>query len=239
MQNKTIGLIGGIGWASTLEYYRLMNEAVTARMGPAHSARIILFSLNQFDFTSRAAEASPDAIAAFLIEEGRRLKTAGADFFLLCANGAHRFAPAVVPNIGLPFLSIVDETAKRVRLSGFKKVGLLGVKQTMSGDFYQTALARFGVQTVTPDSADQHTVHEIIYSELVHNRVTENSRAVFVKIIEQLMLDGAEAIILGCTEIPLLIRQEDVDVPLFNTTEIHCDAAVRFAFDDERSAGSD
>lgn len=231
VQIKTIGMIGGIGWASTLEYYRLLNEAVTARMGPAHSARIILFSLNQYDFTSRAAEDTPAAIEAFLIAEGRGLKTAGADFFLLCANGAHRFAPAVVPDIGLPFLSIVEETAKRVQASGIKKVGLLGVKQTMSGDFYQNALANLGVQTVTPNLADQHTVHDIIYAELVHNRVTENSRAVFVQIIGQLIADGAEAIILGCTEIPLLIRQEDVDVPVFNTTEIHCDAAVRYAFE--------
>jgi aspartate racemase len=231
VQIKTIGLIGGIGWASTLEYYRLLNEAVTARMGAAHSARIIVFSMNQFDFTSRAVRASPDAIEAFLIDAGGRLKTAGADFFLLCANGAHRFAPAVVPNIGLPFLSMVEETAKRVRISGLKKVGLLGVKQTMSGNFYQDALAGFGVQTVTPNTADQHTVHKIIYSELVHNTVTEHSRAIFVKIIRQLILDGAEAIILGCTEIPLLIRQEDVDVPVFNTTEIHCDAAVQFAFE--------
>lgn len=230
VQIKTIGLIGGIGWASSLEYYRLINEAVTARMGPAHSARIILVSLNQFDFTSRAAEESPAAIEAFLMETGDRLKTAGADFFLLCANGAHRYAPAVVPNIDLPFVSIVDETAKQVQLSGVKKVGLLGVKQTMSGNFYQNALANLGVTAVTPHAADQHTVHEIIYSELVHNRVSENSRTVFVKIIDQLIADGAEAIILGCTEIPLLIRPEDVAVPVFNTTEIHCDAAVRFAF---------
>lgn len=231
MQSKTIGLIGGIGWASTLEYYRLINEAVMVCMGPSHSARIILLSLNQFDFTSRAAQSTSHAIDDFLVEEGLRLKAAGADFFLLCANGAHRFAANVVPKVGLPFISIVEETAKRVQISGIKKVGLLGVKPTMSGNFYHSNLANFGVDTLTPSAEDQDIVHNLIYNELVHNIVTDKSREIFVKIINKLIIDGAEAIILGCTEIPLLIRQKDVDIPLFNTTEIHCKAAVKFAFD--------
>jgi aspartate racemase len=239
VQSKTIGLIGGIGWASTLEYYRLINEAVVARMGPSHSAKIILISLNQFDFTSRAAQGTSHAIAEFLIAEGTRLKAAGADFFLLCANGAHRFVPAVVPQIGLPFISIVEETAKQVRLSGIKRVGLLGVKQTMSGNFYHTSLAKVGVETLIPDPEDQEIVHQIIYAELVHNRVTETSREIFVKIINKLVQEGAEAIILGCTEIPLLIRQQDVGVPVFNTTEIHCDAAVKCAFGAQRCTDSE
>jgi len=231
VQSKTIGLIGGIGWASTLEYYRLINEAVMVCMGPSHSARIILLSLNQFDFTSRAAQISSHAIDDFLVEEGLRLKAAGADFFLLCANGAHRFAGAVVPKVGLPFISIVEETARRVQLSGVKKVGLLGVKQTMSGNFYHSNLANFGVETLTPAAEDQDIVHDIIYAELVRNIVTEKSRDILITIINKLILEGVQAIILGCTEIPLLIRQKDVDIPLFNTTEIHCEAAVRFAFD--------
>lgn len=230
MQSRTIGLIGGIGWASTAEYYRIINELTVARMGRAHSARIALISMNQFDFTSRAADSDPRSIEQFLIDEGLRLKAAGADFFLLCANGAHRFAPAVVPKIGMPLLSIVDETAKRVQASGIRKVGLLGVKQTMSGRFYHDRLADCGIEVVTPPVADQDVIHDIIYAELIHNEITEKSRAVFLDIIEGLAMAGAEGVILGCTEIPLLIHQQDVDFPVFNTTEIHCNAAVDFAF---------
>ena len=232
MQHKTIGLIGGIGWASTLEYYRLLNEMLVARLGPAHSARIMLVSIDQADFVAHAAQADSHAIEQFLVKEGQRLQGMGADFFLLCANGAHRFAPAVVPRIGLPFISIVEETAKRVQQSGVRKVGLLGVKQTMAGRFYHDALERFGIATVTPDAADQEVVHDIIYTELVQNIVTDASRNIFLAIIEKLRLQGAQGVILGCTEIPLLVKSGDVDLPLFNTTEIHCEAAVAFAIED-------
>ena len=229
MQHKTIGLIGGIGWASTLEYYRLLNEMLVARLGPAHSARIMLVSIDQADFVAHAAQADSHAIEQFLVKEGQRLQGMGADFFLLCANGAHRFAPAVVPRIGLPFISIVEETAKRVQQSGVRKVGLLGVKQTMAGRFYHDALERFGIATVTPDAADQEVVHDIIYTELVQNIVTDASRNIFLAIIEKLRLQGAQGVILGCTEIPLLVNPGEFDLPLFNTTAIHCEAAVAFA----------
>ncbi|PKV43868.1 MULTISPECIES: amino acid racemase [unclassified Janthinobacterium] len=232
MQNKTIGLIGGIGWASTLEYYRLLNEMLVARIGPAHSARILLVSIDQADFVAHASQPDSHAIEQFLVGEGQRLQGMGADFFLLCANGAHRFAPAVVPQIGLPFISIVEETAKRVQQSGAHKVGLLGVKQTMGGRFYHQALEQCGIATVTPDAADQEIVHDIIYKELVQNIFTDASREIFLGIIEKLRLQGVQGVILGCTEIPLLIRQGDVDLPLFNTTEIHCEAAVAFAVAD-------
>ncbi|MGK5015556.1 aspartate/glutamate racemase family protein [Janthinobacterium sp. HLS12-2] len=232
MQNKTIGLIGGIGWASTLEYYRLLNEMLVARIGPAHSARILLVSIDQADFVAHASQPDSHAIEQFLVGEGQRLQGMGADFFLLCANGAHRFAPAVVPQIGLPFISIVEETAKRVQQSGAHKVGLLGVKQTMGGRFYHQALEKCGIATVTPDAADQEIIHDIIYKELVQNIFTDASREIFLGIIEKLRLQGVQGVILGCTEIPLLIRQVDVDLPLFNTTEIHCEAAVSFAVAD-------
>lgn len=232
VQNKTIGLIGGIGWASTLEYYRLLNEMLVARIGPAHSARILLVSIDQADFVAHASQPDSHAIEQFLVGEGQRLQGMGADFFLLCANGAHRFAPAVVPQIGLPFISIVEETAKRVQQSGAHKVGLLGVKQTMGGRFYHQALEQCGIATVTPDAADQEIVHDIIYKELVQNIFTDASREIFLGIIEKLRLQGVQGVILGCTEIPLLIRQGDVDLPLFNTTEIHCEAAVAFAVAD-------
>ena len=232
VQHKTIGLIGGIGWASTLEYYRLLNEMLVARIGPAHSARIMLVSIDQADFVAHAAQADSHAIEQFLVKEGQRLQGMGADFFLLCANGAHRFAPAVVPRIGLPFISIVEETAKRVQQSGVRKVGLLGVKQTMAGRFYHDALAQRGIATVTPDAADQEVVHDIIYKELVQNIVTDASRNIFLGIIEKLRLQGVQGVILGCTEIPLLVKFGDIDLLLFDTTEIHCEAAVAFAIED-------
>ncbi|MGF6114842.1 aspartate racemase [Janthinobacterium lividum] len=229
MQHKTIGLIGGIGWASTLEYYRLLNEMLVACIGPAHSARIMLVSIDQADFVAHAAQADSRAIEQFLAKEGQRLQGMGADFFLLCANGAHRFAPAVVPRIGLPFISIVEETAKRVRESGLRKVGLLGVKQTMAGRFYHDVLEQLGIVTVTPDAADQEILHDLIYTELVQNIFTDANRKIFLDIIEKLRRQGVQGVILGCTEIPLLIQQGEVDLPLFNTTAIHCEAAVKFS----------
>ncbi|MCX7290385.1 amino acid racemase [Janthinobacterium sp.] len=232
MQHKTIGLIGGIGWASTLEYYRLLNEMLVAHIGPAHSARIMLVSIDQADFVAHAAQPDSRAIEQFLVAEGQRLQGMGEDFFLLCANGAHRFAPAVVPRVGLPFISIVEETAKKVQQAGVRKVGLLGVRQTMAGRFYHDALEQRGIATVTPDAADQDLLHDLIYTELVQNIFTEASRKIFLGIIEKLRRQGVQGVILGCTEIPLLIRQGDVDMPLFNTTAIHCAAAVAFAVED-------
>ncbi|MFZ6746290.1 aspartate/glutamate racemase family protein [Undibacterium sp. JH2W] len=230
MQNKTIGLIGGIGWASSAEYYRLINELTTERMGLSHSARIILSSLDQYDFTTRAAEEDPQAIAEFLVDQVHKLKNAGADFFLFCANGAHRFVPAILPYLPLPLISIVDVTVNQVQATGIKKVGLLGVRQTMAGRFYHDKLSAAGITTLTPDAPTQNQIHEIIYSELIHNRLTESSRMFFIDCIRALADQGAQGVILGCTKIPLLIHQKDVSMPVFNTTALHCQAAVDFAF---------
>jgi len=229
MQRKTIGLLGGIGWASTAAYYRHLNEQIAARLGDAHSARIVVQSMDQFDFTSRAAHADPALILRFIAEQVARLKAGGADFFLFCANGAHRFVPALLPLVDLPFLSIVDATASEVRASGIRKVGLLGVQQTMSGHFYHERLAEHGVDVITPSAADQATIHAIIYNELVHNRISASSRRIFVDIIDGLATQGAQGCILECTEIPLLISAADVTIPVFDTMQIHCKAAVAYA----------
>ena len=230
MQTKTIGLLGGIGWASTAEYYRLINEMVSAREGDAHSARIVLHSMDQFDFTSRAASADPQEIIGYIAAQAALLKAGGADCFLLCANGAHRFAPAVLPLVDLPFISIVDATVRQVQASGIGKVSLLGVRQTMAGRFYHDKLESAGIEVLTPAPKDQETIHAIIYGELVQNRITDASRRVFVDIIAQLAAQGAQGCILGCTEIPLLVKPEHVAIPVFDTTAIHCQAAVAFAF---------
>ena len=233
MQTKTIGLLGGIGWASTADYYRVLNEMVAQRSGDAHSARVVLHSMNQHDFTSRAANADPAAIITFLAQQVARLKAGGADCVLLCANGAYRFAPALLPLIELPFISIVDATAQQVRASGVRRVGLLGVKQTMAGRFYHDKLEACGIEVMTPSPAEQEIIHAIIYSELVQNRVTQASRRIFVDVIARLAQQGAEGCILGCTEIPLLIKPADVAIPVFDTMTIHCQAAIAFAFGDD------
>lgn len=235
MQKKTIGLLGGIGWASSAEYYRILNEMTAARLGDGHSARIVMHSLDQYDFTSRAASSDPQEILGFIAEQVRRLDAAGADFFLFCANGAHRFAPALLPLVSLPFLSIVDATAARVQVSGARTVGLLGVKQTMAGSFYRERLAAHGIGVLTPEDADQQTIHDIIYRDLVQNRINGASRNTFVDIIGKLASRGAQGCILGCTEIPLLIGPDDVEIPVFNTTQIHCEAALAMAFGDDDS----
>ncbi len=232
MQTKTIGLLGGIGWASSAEYYRLLNQMAAQRMGDAHSARIVMLSLNQSDFTSLAAHDSPAAIEAFLVAQIARLQAAGADFFLLCANGAHRFAPAVMARAALPLLSIVEATAERVQAAGIGTVGLLGVRQTMAGTFYHASLAARGIAVLTPDAADQDTLHDIIYAELVQGRITARSRAIVAGLIAKLVAAGAQGVILGCTELPLLIAQDDASVPLFNTTLIHCEQAMAHACGD-------
>ncbi len=219
-----------ISVSSRLAYYRLLNAMVLERMGPAHSANIVLVSLNQFDFTSRAAQPSPEHIVAFLKDQIQGLKAAGADFFSLCANGAHRFAPALLPHIDLPFVSIIDATAQRVAESGLRQVGLLGVKQTMSGRFYHERLAQAGVGVITPDETDQDVLHAIIYDELVHNRITEQSRRVVAAIMAKMADAGAQGVILGCTELPLLIQQDPHGSPLFDTMQIHCDAILAHAF---------
>ncbi len=230
MQAKTIGLLGGIGWASTADYYRILNELVAAREGDAHSARLVIQSMNQYDFTSRAASADAHAIIDFLATQVTRLKAGGADCFMLCANGAHRFAPALLPLVDLPFISIVDATTAQVAASGVRKVGLLGVKQTMGGRFYHDRLEASGIEVVTPSEAEQDIIHGIIYSELVHNRITQASRQIFIDVIGKLIQRGVQGCILGCTEIPLLIKPEHVAIPVFDTTAIHCRAAFEFAF---------
>ncbi len=231
IHQKTIGLIGGIGWASTAEYYRLINEMIVNRLGSSHSAKVIVFSLDQFDFTSRANEENHSDIAEFLAAQVAKLKSAGADFFCCVQMGRTDLSPQSFPWLTCPSLGIVEETARAMEKTAIRKIGLLGVRQTMAGTFYATRLAESGIETITPSLASQNIIHDIIYSELVHNRINEKSRDIFVRIIDDLKDSGAEGVILGCTEIPLLINQQQVSLPVFNTTHIHCEAAVEFSPD--------
>jgi aspartate racemase len=227
---KVIGLIGGMSWNSSLEYYRLINEFVAEKLGGLHSARIILYSLD-FDEIERAQrEARWDDATTILTEAGSALKQAGADFLVICTNTMHKVAETVAERAGLPLLHIGDVTGNAITERGLCKVGLLGTRFIMEEQFYQRRLQeRFGIEVLVPQQGERARVHQIIYNELCQGRITDSSRRACAKIITGLIGRGAEGIVLGCTELPLLVQPGDTNVPLFDTTRLHAEAAVRLA----------
>ena len=227
---KVIGLIGGMSWNSTLEYYRLINEEVSHKLGGLHSARIVLYSLDFEEIERSQHEGRWDDAAHMLIKAGVALKQAGADFLVICTNTMHKVADLVAERTGLPLLHIVDVAGNAIIEQGLGKVGLLGTKFVMEEQFYRERLQKhFGIDVVVPAEDKQATVHNIIYEELCLGKIEDASRRACLKIIEALIGRGAEGIILGCTELPLLIRPGDVPVPLFDTTRLHAEAAVKLA----------
>lgn len=227
---QVIGLIGGMSWESSAEYYRIINQAVRARMGGVHSARVLLWSFDFGEIEALQHAGRWDEAAALLVDAARRLERGGADFVLICTNTMHRMAEEVQGAIGIPLLHIADPTAERIRAAGLSRVGLLGTAFTMEQAFYKGRLAdRFGLDVLVPGDEDRAVVHRVIYDELVQGRVDPVSRDAFRGVIARLVERGAEAIILGCTEIMLLVRPEDSPVPLFDTTAIHAEAAVERA----------
>jgi aspartate racemase len=229
-QQRIIGLIGGLSWESTAEYYRILNEMVRARLGGMHSARCLLWS---FDFGEVEALQHADKweqATVLMIEAARRLERGGADFVLICSNTMHKMADRIAASVAIPLLHIADPTAERVRAGGIARVGLLGTAFTMEQDFYKGRLAeRFGLDVLVPDASDRALVHRVIYEELVQGHVRGSSRAAFREVIARLVGRGAQGIILGCTEIMLLVRPQDSAVPLFDTTRLHAEAAVERA----------
>jgi len=229
-EQKVLGLLGGMSWESSAEYYRIINEAVRERLGGLHSARCLMWS---FDFATVEALQHAgrwDEATALMIDAARRLERGGADFILICTNTMHRMADAVQAAIGIPILHIADPTAERIKAAGLRRIGLLGTAFTMEQDFYKGRLARqHGLEVLVPEEADRATVHRIIYDELVQGRVEPASRAAYREIIARLVDRGAEAVILGCTEIMLLVKPEDSSVPQFDTTAIHAEVAVERA----------
>ena len=227
MSQKIIGLLGGMSWESSAQYYRIINEQVRQRLGGLHSARCLIWS---FDFAEVEAlqHAGRWAEATLLmIEAARRLERGGADFILICTNTMHRMADEVQAAIAIPLLHIADPTAERIRAAGCQRVGLLGTAFTMEQDFYKGRLsAQHGLDVIVPDEPDRKVVHRIIYDELVQGHVVPASRQAYREIIERLITRGAQAVILGCTEIMMLVHPEDSAVPLFDTTAIHAEAAV-------------
>jgi aspartate racemase len=227
---KTIGLIGGMSWESSIEYYRIINEVVRRRLGGLHSAKCLMYS---FDFEEIAALQRHDAwdqATSRMIDAGMTLAGAGAEFIVICTNTMHKMAPDLQAAVALPLLHIVDPTAERVKARGLRCVGLLATRFTMEEDFFVGRLtARFGLDVVVPSDTDRHTVHDIIFNELCRGLAKDESRRRLQVIIRQLHDQGVEGVILGCTELGLLIKPEHSPVPLFDTTVLHAEAAAEFA----------
>ena len=230
---KTIGIIGGVSWASSIEYYRLMNEMVRDRLGGVSSAQILMFSIEFGEFSKQERMADKGdwtLITNTMLDAAQRLKRGGADFIVIASNTLNSLAGTIEQNVGLPVLHIADATGKKVRQKGLHTVALLGTKYTMEQPFYRERLSKYGIKVVIPDEQERDYINTVIFDELCANRINPESRDGYKKIIDRLQKEeGAEGVILGCTEIPLLIKQEDVSIPVFDTTAIHSEAAVEYS----------
>ncbi|WP_211444177.1 aspartate/glutamate racemase family protein [Collimonas humicola] len=226
---KIIGLIGGMSWESTVPYYQQINETVKQQLGGLHSAKIILYSVDFHEIERLQQDGDWRTAGAMLADAARALERAGADFLVLCTNTMHKVASEIETAVGIPLFHISDPTAQEITQAGFSKVGLLGTRFTMEQDFYKERLhARHGLQVLIPAPADREVVHRIIYEELCLGKVCEESREEYRRVMAQLVDQGAQAIILGCTEISLLVGAQDSSVRLFDTTAIHArQAAMR------------
>ncbi len=227
---KKIGLLGGMSWESTLEYYRLINRGIAERLGGTHSAECLLYSVDFALIEELQERGAWEELTALMISHARTLEKGGAECLLICTNTMHLMAGEVQDALGIPLLHIGDVTGEAVKGTGLERVGLLGTRHTMERDFYRLRIAqKFGVEVLIPEEEERALVHRVIYGELVRGIFTDQSRASFLRIIEALGDRGAGGIILGCTEIPLLVRPGDSALPLFNTMEIHARAAVDWA----------
>ena len=227
---KLLGLIGGTTWLSTVDYYRLLNEGINARLGGTQYARLLLYSLNFGDIVKINERQDWDAALELFSDAATRLKNAGAEGLVLCANTAHVIADRLEKRIGLPLVHIVDATAKEIRAAGLERISLLGTRYTMELDFFRDRLAWHGIAAVTPKPEERDFIHRTIFDELAKNVIKPETRDRYLRIIDRMAReDGARGAILGCTEIPLLIKPSDTDVPVFDTTELHARAAVDFA----------
>ncbi len=227
---KTIGLIGGMSWESTVPYYRTINRAVAGRLGGLHSAKVLLYSVDFHEIEVLQRENRWEEAGDEMASAASALERGGAAFLVLCTNTMHKVVPRIEAAVGIPLLHIADATASRVRERGLRRVGLLGTRFTMEEDFYRGRLEeRHGLEVLVPDRGGRDLVHRVIYEELCLGQVREGSRAAYRRVVGDLVARGAAGIILGCTEVGLLLRQEDADVPLFDTATIHAEAAVDVA----------
>ena len=228
---KSIGLIGGMSWESSAEYYRILNEEVKQRLGGLHSAKCILYSVDFEEIETCQRNGEWKKTAQILTTAARRLEAAGADFLVICTNTMHKVANEIQAGVHIPLLHIADITAKQVVSDGIKTIGLLGTRYTMEQDFYKSKLEAQGIRVLVPMEKDRVIVNTVIYEELCLGQIFEESRVRYRRIIEDLIGEGAEGIILGCTEIGLLVKSDDSSVPLFDTTLLHAIGAVGFALE--------
>lgn len=227
---KTIGLIGGMSWESSLEYYRIINQEIKLQLGGLHSAKSLMYSV-EFDEIQHLQHIGDwDSLTRIMVDAGKKLEKGGADFIVICTNTMHRMFEDVQANVSIPLLHIADASAQRIKANGINTIALLGTKFTMEQDFYKGRLLNnHGIKVIIPNEEDRNTVHSIIYNELCQGQINQPSREQYIRIIEKLKGEGAEGVILGCTEIPLLIKQADVSIPTFDTTRIHAEMAVTLA----------
>jgi aspartate racemase len=227
---KTIGLIGGMSWESSIEYYRLVNQGIKARLGGLHSARCVMVSVDFAEVETLQHAGRWDELGQAMVAAAQSLERSGASFIVLCTNTMHKLAGVIEAGVSIPFLHIADATASAIKAQGLHRVGLLGTRFTMEEDFYQGRLVKqHGLEVLAPGAADRELVHRVIYAELVVGEIKGESRKAFREVIERLFQRGAEGIILGCTEIGLLVKPPDSPLPLFDTTLIHAQAAVDYA----------
>ena len=227
---KTIGLIGGMSWESSLEYYKIVNETVKEKLGGLHSCKCLMYSVDFGVIEALQHQNKWDELTKLMIEAAQNLKHGGADFIVICTNTMHKMAPEIETATGLNVLHIADVTGAAISKDQIQKVGLLGTRFTMEGDFYKKRLKdNYDIEVIIPEDADRQIIHDIIYNELCLGIIKDDSRQKYIDIINKLCANGAEGIILGCTEIPLLIKQSDVLIPVYDTTKIHSESAVDFA----------
>jgi aspartate racemase len=226
---KKLGLIGGISWVSTADYYKFINEGINKELGGVNFAECIIYSFNYNDIKKNNENNDWDTTFNMLSKACQNLKNSGAEAILLCANTMHLIADRIQESIDLPLIHIAVETAKEIQKKDIKKVGLLGTKFTMELDFFKEKLTALDIEAIVPEAEDKNFLHDTIFNELGKGLILESTKARYLSIIEKLIDNGAEGIILGCTEIPLLVKQEMVKVPVFDTALIHSNAAVAFA----------
>ena len=229
MNLKTIGLIGGMSWESTVTYYKIINETVKEKLGGLHSAKCILYSVDFQEIEECQANGNWEKSGEILGEAANNLEKAGADFIVICTNTMHKVVDQIKEKISIPILHIAEMTAEKILEKGLKNIALLGTKYTMEQDFYKSKLIEKGINVIIPDKNDIEIINEVIYDELCLGIINSNSKKKFLEIVDKLRNKGAEGIILGCTEIGLLIKNEDTDVPLFDTAIIHAEQAAMYS----------
>lgn len=229
---KTIGLIGGMSWESSIEYYKLINELVKEKLGGVHSCKCIMNSVDFAEIEKLQHNGEWEKLTEIMVNIAKKLEKSGADCIVICTNTMHKMADDIEKEVKIPLIHIADSVGENIIKLNLKKVALLGTKFTMEQDFYKERIRKkFGIEVIIPNESDKNIIHKVIYEELVKGQFKDESRQEYIRIINELVKDGAEGIILGCTEIPLLINESDVEISIFDTTKLHSESAVKFALE--------